>query len=359
MNLCDLIEGIDAIRVSGPADPGILSVAYDSRKVRPGAIFFALPGEKVDGVQFVGEALARGAVAVASSHPRPADILENIPGSNSRQGRERRALARAGANFYRRASEGAETCWHYRDQRQDNHRVSYGFNSCAPRDIRPAWLARRAIARRRVVRLARIPRPNRLTCSRCLRKCATQEARMPCWKRVRTRCDGSARGAAHFAVAIFTNLTRDHLDYHETFENYFAAKRRLFEGTGAGAPDAGSDQLGRSLCVATGRISRNSTLTYGLKGTPEITDEEIRSGIQGTGIHRADSRRKNRSAFAARGANQCVQHSGGDRRGHRARNFHRQNRSRESRSSGTRSGTISADRRRAAVSRGGGLCPHG
>ncbi len=41
----------------------------------------------------------------------------------------------------------------------------------------------------------------------------------------------------HFAVAIFTNLTRDHLDYHKTFENYFAAKRHLFEGTGAGAPD--------------------------------------------------------------------------------------------------------------------------
>ena len=41
----------------------------------------------------------------------------------------------------------------------------------------------------------------------------------------------------HFAVAIFTNLTRDHLNFHKTFEEYFAAKRRLFEGTGAGAPD--------------------------------------------------------------------------------------------------------------------------
>src|SRR6185437_7278770 len=41
----------------------------------------------------------------------------------------------------------------------------------------------------------------------------------------------------HFAVAVFTNLTRDHLDYHKHFEDYFHAKRRLFEGTGAGAPD--------------------------------------------------------------------------------------------------------------------------
>ena len=43
-----------------------------------------------------------------------------------------------------------------------------------------------------------------------------------------------------FAVAIFTNLTRDHLDYHKTFEAYFAAKRRLFEGTGDGAPASAS-----------------------------------------------------------------------------------------------------------------------
>ena len=42
----------------------------------------------------------------------------------------------------------------------------------------------------------------------------------------------------HFAAAVFTNLTREHMDYHKTFEDYFAAKRRLFEGTGAGAPDA-------------------------------------------------------------------------------------------------------------------------
>src|SRR5690349_24587053 len=42
-----------------------------------------------------------------------------------------------------------------------------------------------------------------------------------------------------FAAAVFTNLTREHMDYHKTFEDYFAAKKRLFEGTGAGAPEFG------------------------------------------------------------------------------------------------------------------------
>ena len=74
----------------------------------------------------------------------------------------------------------------------------------------------------------------------------------------------------HFAVAIFTNLTRDHLDYHKTFENYFAAKRHLFEGTGAGAPDAAvinaDDSYASRLEGLAGR-----TLSYGLAGSPDIT----------------------------------------------------------------------------------------
>jgi UDP-N-acetylmuramoyl-L-alanyl-D-glutamate--2,6-diaminopimelate ligase len=73
-----------------------------------------------------------------------------------------------------------------------------------------------------------------------------------------------------FAVAIFTNLTRDHLDYHKTFEEYFAAKRRLFEGTGAAAPAAGiinvDDEYGKKLAGLATR-----TLTYGLESRADIT----------------------------------------------------------------------------------------
>jgi UDP-N-acetylmuramoyl-L-alanyl-D-glutamate--2,6-diaminopimelate ligase len=73
-----------------------------------------------------------------------------------------------------------------------------------------------------------------------------------------------------FAVAIFTNLTRDHLDYHKTLEDYFAAKRRLFQGTGAAAPAAAvvnrDDEYGQKL---TGLASR--TLTYGLEPGADIS----------------------------------------------------------------------------------------
>ena len=59
-----MIDGIDVTRLSGRTDPQVLSVAYDSRKVAPGALFFALPGEKANGSEFAGDAIARGAIAV-------------------------------------------------------------------------------------------------------------------------------------------------------------------------------------------------------------------------------------------------------------------------------------------------------
>jgi UDP-N-acetylmuramoyl-L-alanyl-D-glutamate--2,6-diaminopimelate ligase len=84
----------------------------------------------------------------------------------------------------------------------------------------------------------------------------------------------------HFAVAVFTNLTRDHIDYHKTFENYFAAKRRLFEGTGAGAPDVAvvnaDDEWGKKL-VGLGK----KTLTYGLQNGVDLKGKKFQLSFSG------------------------------------------------------------------------------
>jgi len=84
----------------------------------------------------------------------------------------------------------------------------------------------------------------------------------------------------HFAAAVFTNLTRDHIDFHKNFENYFAAKRRLFEGTGAGAPDAAvvntDDEWGKKL-LGLGR----KTLTYGLQNGADLTAKKFQLSFGG------------------------------------------------------------------------------
>jgi UDP-N-acetylmuramoyl-L-alanyl-D-glutamate--2,6-diaminopimelate ligase len=83
-----------------------------------------------------------------------------------------------------------------------------------------------------------------------------------------------------FGVAIFTNLTRDHLDYHKTFEEYFAAKRRLFEGTGVGAPTASvinrDDEYGKQLAAVAQRV-----LTYGLEPGADITTRKLSLSFSG------------------------------------------------------------------------------
>src|SRR4029077_1227897 len=84
----------------------------------------------------------------------------------------------------------------------------------------------------------------------------------------------------HFAAAVFTNLTREHLDYHKTFDDYFAAKRRLFSGTGAGAPEVAvlntDDEYGKRL----GGLARN-TVTYGLETAADISTKKFQLTFSG------------------------------------------------------------------------------
>jgi UDP-N-acetylmuramoyl-L-alanyl-D-glutamate--2,6-diaminopimelate ligase len=84
----------------------------------------------------------------------------------------------------------------------------------------------------------------------------------------------------HFHVAVFTNLTREHMDYHKTFEDYFAAKKKLFEGTGADVPEVavlnGDDEFGRRL---TGLARK--TVTYGLESRADITTKKFQLTFEG------------------------------------------------------------------------------
>jgi UDP-N-acetylmuramyl-tripeptide synthetase len=84
----------------------------------------------------------------------------------------------------------------------------------------------------------------------------------------------------HFQAAVFTNLTREHLDYHKTFEDYFEAKKRLFEGTGSGAPEVGvvntDDEYGKRMVG----VAKN-TVTYGLETDADITTKKFQLTFDG------------------------------------------------------------------------------
>ena len=86
----------------------------------------------------------------------------------------------------------------------------------------------------------------------------------------------------HFAVAVFTNLTQDHLDYHKDFEHYFQAKRRLFEGQGAPPPDWAVINVDDPWGARLLELPYPHSLTYGLNGNAQVTPKHVTPSAKGT-----------------------------------------------------------------------------
>jgi UDP-N-acetylmuramoyl-L-alanyl-D-glutamate--2,6-diaminopimelate ligase len=261
-----LLEGVE-VRSGRPAkDLRIRQVTNDSRKVQPGALFVAIHGEATDGNLFAKDAATRGAPAVLSGTAAPADWDKSIAWVEVSE--PRKALAIAAANFYGKparalrlvgvtGTNGKTTTTSLIDSIVKASGAKTGlFGTIAyhtPNGEKPA--------------------PNTTPESVDLQSFfaeirdaggtyATMEASSHALALDRL-------WGCHFAAAVFTNLTRDHIDFHRTFENYFAAKRQLFEGTGAGAPHVAvvntDDEWGKRLVGVSTR-----TLTYGLQNGADL-----------------------------------------------------------------------------------------
>ena len=237
MNWSELIAAIPSVDSAGESAAPVSSIEYDSRRVRAGSVFVAMKGGSTDGNRFVEKALAAGAVGVITDSPQAFDHLlvyrAGIPVLLVEHGRN--ALAAASAEFYghpeRRLAGTAIT--------GTNGKTTTAF-------LTEALL--NAAGRTTVLigtiecHLAGETRPSIHT---------TPESR----DLLELMAEGAARGATElvtevsshaldqrrvagipFDVAVFTNLTRDHLDYHGTMDSYFAAKRLLFDGTVYPAP---------------------------------------------------------------------------------------------------------------------------
>ena len=264
----ELIAEIPAIDSAGSSSAPITSIEYDSRRVRPGSVFVAMKGGSTDGNRFVEKALAAGAAGIITDSQQIFDHLlvykAGVPVLAVEHGRS--ALAAASAAFYghpeRRLAATAIT--------GTNGKTTTAF-------LAEALL--NAAGRSTVLvgtvecHVAGETRPSIHT---------TPESR----DLFELMAKGAARGATElvtevsshaldqrraagipFDVAVFTNLTRDHLDYHGTMDNYFAAKRLLFDGTVYPAPrvavlnahDARTPQLAEAACRAGAEIR-----TYGI-----------------------------------------------------------------------------------------------
>lgn len=277
VRLAKLLRGIDSGGAGTFGDLEIAEIAYDSRRVKPGTLFVAIRGEKTDGNKFVADAAARGAVAVISEEARANTLPASLPWIQVPSARK--ALAIAGANFHARPAEVLKLV----GVTGTNGKTTTTYLVDSILRAAGCEVGLLGTIGYRLVREF-LPAPNTTPESLDLQKYLAEIVRAGGTHAV---LEASSHALAldrlwgcPFAVAIFTNLTRDHLDYHKTLDEYFAAKRRLFEGTGGPAPAAGvinhDDEYGRRL---VGFASR--TITYGLEPGADVTARKPEISLTG------------------------------------------------------------------------------
>ena len=230
MDFSQLLDGAEVLAQRGSAE--IRGLDYDSRRVRRGFAFVAMRGEKTDGNRYIDQALANGAAAVISDSAEPPS---NLDIAWARVAHGRRALARLSANFYKHPAE-----------RLRNTGITGTNGKTTTSFILEAILraARRKSALVGTVEYhlpgktlsAPHTTPEPLELMQLLAQAVAAGATEAVMEISSHALEQQRIFGVPFDVAVFTNLTRDHLDYHHTFENYFAAKRMLFEGCGTEPP---------------------------------------------------------------------------------------------------------------------------
>ena len=260
MTFEQILEGAEVLARSG--NPSVTGVEYDSRRVQPGVVFLAMRGESVDGNQFIDHAIANGAVAIvtdsASEPSREGIAWAKVPHG-------RRALARLSANFYKRPAErlAITGTTGTNGKSTTTFLVESILTAAARKSVLVGTIEYHVAGR---VQPAPHTTPESLELNRMLAEGLAHGASEGVMEVSSHALAQKRVYAIPFDVAVFTNLTRDHLDYHRTMDEYFAAKQVLFEGCGTEAPRASviniDDEYGQTLAQRSKR--RGSHLfTYG------------------------------------------------------------------------------------------------
>jgi UDP-N-acetylmuramoyl-L-alanyl-D-glutamate--2,6-diaminopimelate ligase len=275
MKLSDLLRDVPVRAVHGDPELEISAVTADSRMVKPGALFVAIPGTAMDGAKFIDSAIQKGAAAVvsesrATGHRPPATIEIDDA---------RAALSLIAANFYGRPAEnlslvgvtgtsGKTTTTKMIESIFDATNEAVGLIGTieyragdevlsADRTTPDAVVLQEWFAKMRGAGVHH----------------AVMEVSSHALALKRTY-------GIHFAAAVFTNLSRDHFDFHKDFEDYFQAKRILFDQipNARAAVVNRDDEYGQRLIRELGDV-----MTFGMKDADITPDVEVTvRGLHGT-----------------------------------------------------------------------------
>ena len=280
MKLSDLLKHVRHGAVRGDAERPVVGIAYDSRQVRPGYLFVALPGEHHDGLEFADDAVKRGASAIVGTHARfAARDVTHVQVEDAR-----RALAELADAFHGHPSGRLLLA----GVTGTNGKTTTTF---LLRDIfEAAGLVPGLLGTVHYEVGARtIPASRTTPQAADLQSMLDQMLHAGCKSAVMEvsshALDQERVLGCEFDAAVFTNLTRDHLDYHGTMERYFEAKQRLFlrlcEGTKPACAAINIDDPWGRLLAAESRI-RARVLRFGTGPEADVRACDIKLGPQGS-----------------------------------------------------------------------------
>jgi UDP-N-acetylmuramoyl-L-alanyl-D-glutamate--2,6-diaminopimelate ligase len=280
MQLRQLISQLKPISVEGSLERDIAGIAYDSRRVTPGMIFVAIPGEQVDGHDFIQSALDRGAVAVIYEHeglvPRNRTVKIQVKDA-------RKALAEVASAYHQHPStklkmigvtgtNGKTTVAFMVKHILETARIKTGLLSTIRYEIGERVIPAQRTTPESLEIHQMLAQMLRAGCQACVMEVSSHALEQ---KRVY---------GMEFDVSLFTNLSQDHLDYHHTMEAYFAAKKKLFRAERDSVKATAAvinidDAYGHRLAKET---DISVVVNYGLGKTAEVRATEIQLGTEGT-----------------------------------------------------------------------------
>jgi UDP-N-acetylmuramoyl-L-alanyl-D-glutamate--2,6-diaminopimelate ligase len=223
MNINDIMKDIPHIKISGDPSMPIRGIAYDSRKIKSEYLFAALKGSKADGNEFIEDALKKGAAAVLSENPVPPHNLATW----IQTGDARETLARCSANFFGHPSSRMKVAGITGTKGKTT--VTYLLESILLENGHiPGVIGTISYRGPGLEQAAERTTPEAPDLQRILRTLLDNGASHCVMEISSHSLDLKRARGIHFDAAVFTNLSGEHLDYHDTMDRYFAAKKKLF-----------------------------------------------------------------------------------------------------------------------------------
>ena len=282
MHLNKLIGNIIIKHASGGRNVEIPHINYDSRKVGPGDLFVAIKGHAQDGHAFIGDAVSRGAAAVLSEVTpevavqkltrKPNQMPVFIQVSNSRK-----AFSQLAVTFYQHPFRTMNLIGITGTNGKTT--TSYLLESILMAAGRKPGVI--GTVNHRISDLRRessVTTPESLDLMKILREMADQSATDVVMEVSSHALDQGRVADCPFRTVLFTNISRDHLDYHQSMDDYFKAKSLLFTNLENSNPDRpvsavinADDPRGADLLALTAA----ETMTYGLNNSCDVTAKDV------------------------------------------------------------------------------------